>query len=106
MKTREQKPTVVIYLLGGKKVDLCGQHESVLQMALENGVSLNHACGGMGTCGTCRIKVLSDLEQLPPRNEVEQDMAYDRGFSEKERLACQMEPFEGLICQAYDDDEG
>ncbi|MBO9667998.1 MAG: (2Fe-2S)-binding protein [Bdellovibrio sp.] len=72
---------------------------SILEVALREGIPLNHTCGGFGTCGTCRVFVREGLEKLPPRNEVEAEMAADRGFTEVERLACQNEPVEGLVIE-------
>ncbi|MCB0390215.1 MAG: (2Fe-2S)-binding protein [Bdellovibrionales bacterium] len=65
--------------------------ESYLLDILQNHkIEISHSCGGMGTCGTCRVIVQSEVEKLPPRNEVEQEMAVDRGFSAEERLSCQL----------------
>ncbi|MBL7688499.1 MAG: (2Fe-2S)-binding protein [Bdellovibrionaceae bacterium] len=74
---------------------------TVLEIAVENSVDISHSCGGMGTCGTCRIH-LSVLSGQPlARNEIEQEMATDRGFQTDERLSCQVEcpktQFEWLV---------
>jgi 2Fe-2S ferredoxin len=69
---------------------------TVLDVALRRRVEILHSCGGMGSCGTCRIYVESDLKDLPPRSEIEEEMASDRGFSEDERLACQTHCYLGL----------
>jgi len=77
----------------------CEQTCTVLEAALKNKIELNHSCGGMGTCGTCRVRILSSLESLgplEPRNEIEIEMANDRGFAENERLACQLAIVNGL----------
>ncbi|MFM6929338.1 MAG: 2Fe-2S iron-sulfur cluster-binding protein [Bdellovibrio sp.] len=73
--------------------------QSVLDVALRAGLALNHTCGGFGTCGTCRVFVREGLENLPPRNEVESEMAEDRGFKDCERLACQTPPLDGLVIE-------
>jgi 2Fe-2S ferredoxin len=39
---------------------------------------------------TCCVLIESDLSKLPVRNELEQEMADDRGFKNDERLACQI----------------
>lgn len=65
---------------------------SVLEVALANKIELGHSCGGMGCCTTCRVIVLSDINSLPPRNELEQEMADMKGFRADERLACQLKP--------------
>jgi len=64
---------------------------TLLQGLLDAGVEISHSCGGNGTCGTCRVEVLSDPNQLKPRNDIEAEMAEDRGFERSERLACQLQ---------------
>ena len=76
-----------------------GRSPSVLDVALAHKIPLNHSCGGMGSCTTCRIHVKSDLTALEPRNEVEQEMADMKGFKEEERLACQLAPADGLVVE-------
>ncbi len=69
---------------------------TVLEAVLASGVNLNHSCGGMGSCGTCRILVESPVGELCGRNELEQEMAQSRGFLDQERLACQLTAIPGL----------
>lgn len=69
---------------------------SVLEVALKNEIELDHSCGGSGSCGTCRI-FLNWHGKDPPRGDVEAAMAEDRKFSANERLACQIEPEDGMI---------
>lgn len=71
--------------------------ESVLDVALRNGIEISHSCGGMGSCTTCRILIERSSEALPPRNELEQDIADMRKFEDHERLACQLPPVAGLV---------
>ena len=73
--------------------------ESLLELALEKNIAIAHSCGGMGTCGTCRVEIRSDITQLPPRNEIELEMAKDRKFGSETRLACQLAPQPGLIAR-------
>lgn len=70
--------------------------ESILDVAIRNRIPIEHSCGGMGSCGTCRVFVEKGLELFEPRNEVEQEIATDRDFKLEERLACQNQAFEGL----------
>jgi len=75
------------------KADLSFQdQESVLEVLIKSKVPVDHSCEGMASCGTCRILVTSGVEDLPPRNSLEQEMATDRGFEPHERLACQLCP--------------
>jgi len=66
---------------------------SLLEGLLANKIEIDHSCGGFGTCGTCRIELQesfpAEAQGAMVRNEVETEMALDRGFSEQERLACQ-----------------
>ncbi len=74
--------------------DLCleiKQGESLLEACIRKKIPISHSCEGMASCGTCRVIITSDLNLLPPRNSLEQEMADDRGFKPEERLACQME---------------
>jgi 2Fe-2S ferredoxin len=72
------------------------QDESVLQAMLRTKQEIPHSCGGFGTCGTCQIIVQEDPDSLPERNEIESEMANDRGFKKSERLACQLIPNKNL----------
>jgi 2Fe-2S ferredoxin len=74
-----------------------GSEQSVLEVALRNGLEIPHSCGGMGSCTTCRVEIESALDALAPRNELEADIAEMRNFSPRERLSCQLQPQDGLI---------
>lgn len=83
--------------VGSKSLDFeMTSEESLLELLLRNDVEIFHSCGGMGICGTCRVYVESSVGELPQRNEIESEMAEDRGFSESERLSCQLSPHPGL----------
>lgn len=73
--------------------------ETLLDAALRSKLPLMHSCGGMGTCGTCRIVILKGGELLPPLNEIEVEIASDRQFQPNERLACQNYPTENLVVE-------
>jgi 2Fe-2S ferredoxin len=72
---------------------------SVLEVALKNGVEINHSCGGMGSCTTCRVLIVKSEAALPERGELEQEIADMRGFRKEERLACQLPPLAGLVVE-------
>jgi ferredoxin len=109
---RLKTPKSVLFLFveeGGewKTIDFRGTGKSVLDVALENRLPLNHSCGGNATCGTCRIRVVSTETPLEERGELEQEIADDRGFAEDERLACQLTACPGLKFKIPDPiDEG
>jgi len=88
-----------------KSCDFKGE-SSVLEIALNNGIEIAHSCGGMGSCTTCRVVVVFSPTALPPRNELEQDIADMRGFTDQERLSCQLPPIEGLVLRVPDSETG
>lgn len=64
--------------------------QNLLELCIRKKIPLSHSCEGMASCGTCRVIILDGTEELPPRNNLEQEMADDRGFRPEERLACQL----------------
>jgi len=57
--------------------------ENLLQAAMEAGIHINASCGGGGTCGKCKVKILKgsvDVQKHPKLSQWEAD----EGF----RLAC------------------
>lgn len=94
------KPTM-LFLPSQTRIET-ENHASVLSVALSGAVPVEHSCGGMGSCGTCRVIVQSSLTELGPRTEIEAEMAQAREFSLNERLACQLEPYDGLVVRLPD----
>ena len=73
------------------------QGETFLDALLKAGIAIDHSCGGMGSCGTCMVKIVTGLEKMDCRNELEQEIARDRKFSAEERLSCQNRSQCGLV---------
>jgi uncharacterized 2Fe-2S/4Fe-4S cluster protein (DUF4445 family) len=65
----------------GKRVHV-RQDTSVLQAAIEAGLGITSACGAHGSCGKCRVVILSGETNLPTANEKR------IGLQDGERLAC------------------
>ncbi len=62
--------------------------KSILHIALDAGIPMEHACGGNGFCTTCMCKVQEGMQNLSPRNDREENM----GITEDpDRLSCQTE---------------
>lgn len=64
--------------------------ESILHAAMEHGVALDHACGGVCACSTCHVKITKGLECFSEASEDELDQldeARDVGLDS--RLGCQ-----------------
>lgn len=63
---------------------------SFLDIAFENDIVLDHECGGVCACTTCRVDVISGMEFLSLKSEDEREMLEFDGYTEKNtRLACQ-----------------
>jgi len=48
-----------------------GEKESLLELALENGINIEHACGGVCACSTCHVYVEEGMDQITPGPGVE-----------------------------------
>lgn len=99
MKKKKESLQASIVFQPGERAAPIGSATSVLEVALKNNIDLSHSCGGMGSCTTCRVFIESDLTNLSPRNELEQEIASSRSFAENERLACQLEPVNGMVAR-------
>lgn len=73
--------------------------ETLLSALQRSRLPVHSSCGGMGTCGTCRIIVKEGSQLLPIPNEVEQEMIVDRGFEANERLSCQISPHSEIVIE-------
>ena len=64
--------------------------ESVLDVALNNGIQLQHNCGGVCGCSTCHVYVDAGGDGLPEISDKEEDFI-DRAENPRinSRLACQ-----------------
>ena len=64
--------------------------ESILDIALAEGISIQHACGGFCACTTCHCEIVSGIENLeaPDEDELERLNVLD-GRTATSRLACQ-----------------
>ena len=57
--------------------------ENLLQAAMEAGIHINASCGGTGTCGKCRVRILNGKVDSPLSPMLPQE-DYNAGY----RLAC------------------
>lgn len=70
-----------------------GRPGSILDIALGNGVEIDHACGGVCACSTCHVIVkqgLTSCNEATDDEEDELDEAY--GLTAQSRLSCQCVP--------------
>jgi 2Fe-2S ferredoxin len=62
---------------------------SVLDAALDRGLSMYHTCGGNASCSTCRIRVLQGGELLSPIEDAESQVLDSFDLKPPHRLGCQ-----------------
>lgn len=67
-----------------------GRAGSLLDIALAHGVAIEHACGGVGACGTCHVIVERGAANLSEAQEAELDVLDNcPGNTPNSRLACE-----------------
>ena len=67
-----------------------GRPGSILDVALNLGVPLEHSCGGNCACTTCHVIVRQGERNLSPMDDVEADrLDLAEGLTLHSRLACQ-----------------
>ncbi len=70
-----------------------GHPGSILDIALENGVDLDHACGGVCACSTCHVIVREGADSCGEASEDEEDQLDNApGLEPDSRLGCQCVP--------------
>ena len=90
-----------VHILVNSERDLTMPRGGKLLGALaERGIFVPSACGGGGTCGQCRVKVLKGGGELLP---TEASVITRREAREGERLACQVTVFQDLEVRVPDD---
>ncbi|MBC8044110.1 MAG: 2Fe-2S iron-sulfur cluster binding domain-containing protein [Rhizobacter sp.] len=63
---------------------------SILHALLENGIHLQHNCGGVCACSTCHVIIKAGMENLPDMSEAEEDQLDEAiGLTLTSRLGCQ-----------------
>lgn len=63
---------------------------TILDAALDNGIALNHNCGGNCACSTCHVIIEEGMENLSEMRDDEEDMLDTAsGLTLESRLACQ-----------------
>ncbi|WP_199121483.1 2Fe-2S iron-sulfur cluster-binding protein [Pedobacter sp. ASV28] len=81
--------------------------EDVLDVVLDNGIELQHNCGGVCGCSTCHIYVNKGMDNIQEISEKEEDFI-DRAVRPKitSRLACQCVVLDGDLEITIPDQSG
>jgi adenylate cyclase len=80
--------SLIHFLPDDQKIEV-EEDETILQGAVRAGLALTHFCGGNARCSTCRVVILTGVENCAPRNPAEQAIAEMLRLDPKVRLACQ-----------------
>ncbi len=68
-----------------------GLKTTLLEALNANKVSINQSCGGNGTCGTCRVEIVSGINAVEQSSSYEQEQSIELQLRACQRLACQTE---------------
>jgi adenylate cyclase len=86
-----QGPVIFVNYDSGATVSVA-QGMTILEASRLGSVPHASVCGGRGRCSTCRVRVLSGLDQLPPASPTEQQVLARVRAGSDIRLACQCRP--------------
>ena len=78
---------VVDFAPAGRRIDVEGG-TPLLDAARQAGIGLASVCGGDGTCGRCRVVVMSG--ELPPPTDADRRALSRKEIAAGERLACKV----------------
>lgn len=77
---------------GPEQTVMGSKTQSILEVALENGINIEHACGGVVACSTCHVYIEKGSEALSEATEAEDDRVEEAaGLQRNSRLGCQCE---------------
>lgn len=64
--------------------------ESLLEVALDHGINIEHACGGVVACSTCHVYINQGMDDLPEAEDDELDRVEEApDLKMTSRLSCQ-----------------
>ncbi len=89
-----QKRHTVRFLPDDVTIDVYREAENLLRVAMVAGVHVNASCGGAGTCGKCKVKILEGEHRTQPSSKLTAG-EWDDGY----RLACQTEILGDLVVE-------
>ncbi len=69
---------------------------TILEASRRAGINLIASCGGNGICGTCKIRILNNVD---PPDETEIELLSEKELSENWRLACRRLIQDGMIVE-------
>lgn len=71
---------------------MAAKGEHLLEVAMDNGVNIEHSCGGVCACSTCHVFIEKGMDQVSEPTEAEEDRVEEApGLQLNSRLSCQCE---------------
>jgi len=86
----------IVEVVPNRKSSGTGLEGSVLDIAMEAGIDIDHACGGVCACSTCHVWVKQGLGSCSEATDAENDML---------DLAPDLKPYSRLSCQCVPNGE-
>lgn len=83
------KPGAVYVTFSGHAPVEAPQGSVLLHIARAGDIDLSHYCGGMASCGTCRVEIVRGAENLSPIDGRERMVLGYESATAGHRLACQ-----------------
>lgn len=75
----------------------CEKNTSLARALLDNEIFVDNACNGNGTCGKCKVKILSDIDEV--MTETERKLLTDIEIKDDVRLSCLIDVKEDMIIE-------
>ena len=96
-------PKVIFEIEGGKPVTAeCNVGDNLLELARRSNVAIDAPCSGNGSCGKCRVKLISgEVESIPSRHISEEEYAAGWRLSCSSRVMGNCTVFVPDIASAY-----
>jgi 2Fe-2S ferredoxin len=80
--------------------------QSILDIAIDHDVPLQHACGGFCACTTCHVIVKSGGQGLSPMEDEEQERLERLGdIDQNSRLGCQSKVIGDVVVEVVNIDD-
>ena len=94
----------ITYLPSHVSIEI-GPASSLRDAAIEAGVTIASTCGGVASCGLCKVRIVSGAEHLSALTPGEVGKLGNVFFITKERLACQTRASGDVTCEVPDETE-
>jgi ferredoxin, 2Fe-2S len=94
-ENKAEESTTTVTFLPVNKTFKASIGQSILEIALDNDIPLDHACGGVCACSTCHVVVKKGMDKLIEISDDEADQLDEAaGLTLSSRLGCQSQIIE------------